>query len=128
LRYYDDNPGLGVWMTVERATETPLGLHVLNHIQGEALIQVGFILAKHAWGRGVASEMAAALLRYGFTTLALTRIVAITAPDNVASQRALLTIGLHRRGDRSFPHPAYTAAGPQAFFERNAEDWLQERG
>ena len=126
LRYYDEHPGLGVWMTLERATKTPLGLHVLNHVQGETLIQVGFILAKRAWGKGVASEMGAALLQYGFTQLGLPYIVGITAAGNLASQHVLLKIGLHRNGDRSFPHPAYASAGPQAFFERSAEDWLRE--
>ena len=127
LRYYDEQPGLGVWMTLERATQAPLGLHVLNHIQGEPLIQVGFILSKDAWGRGVASEMGEALLRYGFTQLGLARIAGITDPQNLGSQQVLLKIGLHRDGERSFPHPAYAASGPQAYFERNAEDWLRER-
>src|SRR6185503_13759841 len=56
LRYYDEHPGLGVWMTIERSTGAQLGLHVLNHIQGESMIQVGFILSKAAWGRGIATE------------------------------------------------------------------------
>jgi RimJ/RimL family protein N-acetyltransferase len=38
LRYYDEPPGLGVWMTLERATDTPVGLQVLNHVQGETLV------------------------------------------------------------------------------------------
>lgn len=86
LAYYDEHPGLGVWMTVERSTGMPLGLHVLNHIHGETMIQVGFILAKAAWGRGIASEMASALLRHGFVELALPRIVAITDLANTSSQ------------------------------------------
>lgn len=128
LRYYDEHPGLGVWMTVHRATEAPLGLHVLNNIHGETMIQVGFILAKAAWGQGIASEMGTALLRYGFGNLGLPRIVAITDPGNHASQHALLKMGLHRNGERSFPHPAYAAEGPQAFFERDAVSWLAEAG
>ena len=42
LRYYGEHPGLGIWMTVERATGTQLGFHLLNHIRGESIIQVGF--------------------------------------------------------------------------------------
>ena len=46
---------------------------------------------------------------------------------NVASQRVLEKIGLERRGERSFPHPAYAAGGPLAWFEREADAWLAER-
>ena len=52
------HPGLGVWMTVERATGERLGFHLLNNIQGETFIQIGFALGKGAWGRGIGTKMA----------------------------------------------------------------------
>ena len=52
LQYYDEHPGLGIWMTVERATGACLGFHLLNHIRGESIVQIGFMLAKSAWGKG----------------------------------------------------------------------------
>lgn len=70
LQYYDEYPGLGIWMTVERSSGAPVGFHLLNHIQGESIIHVGFALVKPAWGRGIGTEMAAAVLRYGFVDLA----------------------------------------------------------
>ena len=70
--------------------------------------------------------MSLALLRYGYTRLGLPTIVAIADLENHASQRALLKSGLHRRGERSFPHPAYAAFGALAWFERSAQDWLNE--
>src|SRR5688572_16519924 len=57
LQYYDEHPGLGVWMTIERATGRRVGFHLLNHIQGESIIQVGYTLIKPMWGRGLATEM-----------------------------------------------------------------------
>jgi RimJ/RimL family protein N-acetyltransferase len=126
LQYYEAHPGLGMWMTVERSTGDRLGFHLLNHIQGESLIQVGFILDKPAWNRGFGTEMARALLQYGFVDLGLPRIVAIAALENLASQHVLTKIGLHRHGERAFPHPAYAASGPMAWFERDAADWLAE--
>ena len=126
LRYYDQHPGLGIWMTVDRATGSALGFHLLNHIQGETFIQVGFVLARAAWGRGVATEMGRAILRHGFTILALPRIVGIAHIDNHGSQHVLAKIGLHRKGVRAFTHPAYAAAGPMAWFERERGDWVEE--
>jgi len=126
IDYYEKHPGLGIWMTVERASGASVGLHLLNHIQGEAHIQVGYQLLPPYWGRGYATEMARAVLRYGFEALRLPRIVAITDLPNVDSQRVLLKIGLHRHGERAFAHPAYASQGPLAWFERDAADWLAQ--
>jgi RimJ/RimL family protein N-acetyltransferase len=128
LDYYDAHPGLGVWQTVERQTGTPIGFHVLNNIQGESIIQVGYFLMKPAWGRGYATEMARALLRHGFAELGLPRIAAIAERDNVASHHVLTKIGLRRNGERAFTHPAYAYAGPMAWFEREATEWLAVSG
>ena len=128
LDYYDAQPGLGVWQTVERATGTPVGFHVLNTIQGESIIQVGYFLLKPAWGRGYATEMALALLRFGFVERRLPHIAGMAELDNLASQRVLTKIGLRRNGERAFPHPAYAQAGPMAWFERTGDEWIAERG
>jgi RimJ/RimL family protein N-acetyltransferase len=128
LKYYDDNPGLGSWMTIERATGTPIGFHLLNNIQGESYIQIGFVLGKPYWAKGFGTEMALALVRYGFVDLGLPQIVGITNLDNHRSQHVLQKVGLRRHGERAFAHPAYSAAGPLAWFERDAADWLAERG
>ena len=127
LRYYELHPTLGIWMTTERATGDRVGFHLLNHIQGESIIQIGFTLSKASWGRGYATEMAAALLRYAFVDLALPRMCGMATLANVASQRVLTKICLHRNGERRFPHPAYAAEGPMAWFERNRDEWLHER-
>ena len=127
LDYYDAYPGLGNWLTVERETGLEVGMHLLNHIRGESIVQVGFFVKTFAWGRGYATEMAAALLRHGFVTLGLPRIAGMAALDNTRSQRVLARVGLHRNGERSFSHPMYAAVGPMAWFERDAADWLAER-
>lgn len=128
LEYYEQNPGLGMWVTEERSSGERVGFHLLSNIQGESIIQVGFGLVKSAWGKGFGTEMASAVLRYGFVDLALPRIVAIANLENLASQHVLLKIGLHRNGERSFAHPAYAAQGPLAWFERDRDDWMAECG
>jgi ribosomal-protein-alanine N-acetyltransferase len=126
LQYYEEHPGLGIWMTVESATGRPVGFHLLNHIRGESIIQIGYTLERAAWGKGFATEMAAAVLRYGFVDLNLPRIVGMASLQNHASQRVLEKIGLERRGERAFPHPDYAAEGPMAWFERDRADWQIE--
>lgn len=121
--YYEQHPGLGVWATIERSSGECVGLHLLNNIRGETDIQVGYLLYPEYWGRGYATEMAVRVLRYGFETLGLPQIAAITDLENLASQRVLLKAGLLRKGERSLAHPAYQP-GPLAWFERDAADWL----
>jgi RimJ/RimL family protein N-acetyltransferase len=59
---------------------------------------LGFILAREAWGCGYASEAALALLEAGFADLRLTRIFATCDVDNLASARVMERIGLRRQG------------------------------
>ena len=66
----------------------------------KAEIEVGYILKRAAWGRGIATEARGRLLRFGFEATDLDEIVAITDPDNVASQHVLLKCGLRSEGPR----------------------------
>ena len=51
-----------------------------------------------AWGQGFATEGATRLVRYGFDALELDRIIGVTDPANVASQRVLMKAGLADAG------------------------------
>ena len=126
LEYYERHPGLGMWATMERASGQCVGFHVLNHIQGETDVQVGYALFADAWGKGYATEMTMGLLRYGFGTLQLPVIVAITNLANTPSQQVLLKAGLRRNGERLFAHPAYADQGPMAWFEAHRVAWLAQ--
>ena len=126
LAYYEANPGLGIWATMLRGSGACIGFHMLNNIQGESLIQVGYRLFPRYWGQGYATEMSMALLRYGYTQLGLNSLSAIAEPANSASRHVLLKAGLHERGERSFPHPAYAKVPAFVYFERAAQDWLNE--
>lgn len=125
LPYYEEHPGLGNWVTISRSSGETLGFHLLNYIRGESHVQVGFFLKPAHWGHGYATEMATALLHYGFTTLDLPQIVGIASLGNLASQRVLEKSGLERNGVRDFSHPVYAGHGPFAWFERDATDWPQ---
>lgn len=62
-------------------------------------IEIAYRLPYAQWGHGYATEMARAVLEHGLTTLGLQRIVGLTWPENVASQRVLEKIGMQREAD-----------------------------
>jgi ribosomal-protein-alanine N-acetyltransferase len=62
--------------------------------------EVGYELARAWWGRGLAPEAVAAVVRYGFTAIGLHRIEAGVLPDNVASVRVLEKLGFSEEGTR----------------------------
>lgn len=86
------------WHVEERAAPGFIGWCGLFPLEDSGLIEIGYRFARAAWGRGFASEAAAAALDYGFRTLALARIVAVSHPGNAASHRVLRKIGLRDRG------------------------------
>ncbi len=61
-------------------------------------MEIGYRFARAAWGRGLATEAAAAAPDHGFRMLALDPIVAVSHPDNTASHQVLHKIGLRRAG------------------------------
>jgi ribosomal-protein-alanine N-acetyltransferase len=68
-------------------------------------VEVGWRLARHAWGKGYATEAARASLDYGFGVLGLPEIVSFTVPGNTRSRAVMTRIGMtHDPGD-DFDHP-----------------------
>ncbi|PZN92266.1 MAG: GNAT family N-acetyltransferase [Alphaproteobacteria bacterium] len=78
----------------------------------EGAIEIGWRLARDAWGAGYAREAAAACLDWGFANLPDDRIIAITTPGNVRSWGLMLRLGMVRRHDLDFAHPALAADDP----------------
>jgi RimJ/RimL family protein N-acetyltransferase len=68
-------------------------------------VEIGWRLARRFWGKGLATEGAQAAMRYGFETLRLREIVAITVPANVRSRRVMDKIGLKHYPELDFDHP-----------------------
>ena len=91
---------LGFWPVVERATGRVIGHALLQYakINGEDRVELGYGFARASWGQGYATELARALLRYGFDTLNLTEIYGVVIPENTASRRVLEKIGMHNLG------------------------------
>lgn len=68
-------------------------------------VEIGWRLAQAYWGRGYASEAARAALRFGFASLRLDEIVALTAVGNEPSRKVMQRLGMTRSPADDFDHP-----------------------
>lgn len=57
-------------------------------------VEIGWRLARAHWGRGLATEAAAAALRFAFTDTGLDRLVGVHVVGNDASARIMLKLGM----------------------------------
>ena len=86
--------GFGRWALIEKQTQKLIGWCGLLYLENTGEVEIGYGLAKQYWGKGLASEAAAATMTYGFGQLGLARIVAITYPENLTVQRVLEKLGM----------------------------------
>lgn len=98
--------GYGVWALRDRAMGAfvgQCGLSVLPNGETEVL----YALGKPWWGRGLASEAAAAAVDFGFRQAELAEIVALAVPENTASRRVMEKLGMTFEGIRDdyYSHP-----------------------
>ncbi len=85
--------------------EAPITYFVVEH-EGEAIgtagfwqgDEVGYILHRDLWGRGLGSELLDALIDFGFDRLKLKQITADVDPRNTASVQMLLRAGFVETG------------------------------
>jgi [ribosomal protein S5]-alanine N-acetyltransferase len=94
--------GFGEWATVERSTGDMVGLCGLIHwddIDGVDELEVAYLLARSAWGRGLGTEVAGAIRDHAHSTLQRRRLVSCIYPDNAASIRVATKIGMHHEKD-----------------------------
>ena len=75
-------------------------------------VEVGWRLAFDCWGRGLATEGARALVRYGFEVLGLDSVVSFTVPENLRSRRVMERIGMTHDPRDDFDHPLLPEGHP----------------
>ncbi|MGH6902339.1 MAG: GNAT family N-acetyltransferase [Geminicoccaceae bacterium] len=91
-------PAGGIWVVERQGQPGFLGWCGLFPLEDSGLIEIGYRYRRAAWGQGIATEAARAVLDHGFRALGIDPIVGVTDPDNLASQRVLEKIGLRARG------------------------------
>ncbi|MFI7098682.1 GNAT family N-acetyltransferase [Streptomyces sp. NPDC050161] len=106
--------GYGWWAVEVRATGEFIGFAGLDRVD-EGLpftgVEAGWRLARRAWGHGYATEAGRAALDFGFETLGLSEILAITTATNLRSRAVMQRLGMTRDPADDFDDPE-APAGP----------------
>jgi|ERR1700744_2261083 len=104
-RIFMDNlkPGDGIigrWGIFSRADGDFIGMCLLRLFDdGSDSIELGYAIGYNYWGKGIASEMAIALLAWAFKIKPDAKFVAVTDLANIPSQRVLEKAGMQRDGN-----------------------------
>lgn len=109
--------GVGFWALERKEDGAFIGFAGLNCIGHAALPivgewEVGWRLARQAWGHGYATEAGRFALAHGFDSMKLPRILAYTARSNLPSERVMQRLGMVRAADLDFDHPAVPEGHP----------------
>jgi len=101
LRAYPDyrERGYGRWALALKADGHVVGFNGLKYLPELGETDLGFRLRTEFWGQGLATESSLSIVRYGFETLGLERIVGLVLPQNVASIRVLEKVGMRLSGN-----------------------------
>jgi RimJ/RimL family protein N-acetyltransferase len=85
--------GYGHWAVEEKATGAMIGRIGFLNPEGWPGFEIGWTLARHAWGKGFATEGAKAALQYAFNELDQPHVISLIHPENAPSMRVAERIG-----------------------------------
>ena len=97
---------LGVWCAEESNTKDFVGWFMLKK-NGHQYPELGFMLPRHKWGKGFATEISERFLEYAFTQLRYKKVLATTVSDNLPSISVLKKIGMVQSEINSSEDPDY---------------------
>lgn len=92
--------GSGQQLVIERTTDQRVigAILLFKYDEASARLEVGYVLGRHAWHQGYATEALRAVLNSVFTAWGIRRIEAEVNPDNHASAALLLRLGFVQEG------------------------------
>ena len=97
-RIESDHGALGWWLIETRDDAAFQGVAALLPMPEGGDVELAYRLTRVSWGRGIATEAATALVDQAFGRVGLPQLVAVTFPENVASQRVLQKVGFQYDG------------------------------
>jgi [ribosomal protein S5]-alanine N-acetyltransferase len=121
LREHYRTQGFGVWAVVDRHTHKIIGRAGLQHLSEVEEVEVSYAFLPDQWGKGLATEVAGALVAYGLERVNFPRIVATVSPANKASIRVLEKIGMHSE------RVLELAGGKTLLFSVSRSEWESQK-
>jgi ribosomal-protein-alanine N-acetyltransferase len=85
---------IGFCAIVEKRTDRFIGWCGLWQLKETDELEIGYAIARDAWGKGFATEAARVFLQYGFEQLKPEKIVGVAEPENVSSRRVMEKLGM----------------------------------
>jgi RimJ/RimL family protein N-acetyltransferase len=111
--------GFGIWTFRDTLAGQFVGYCGLRRVVVESRdeVELLYALLPAYWGRGLATEMAQAVLALGFGRLGLADVVAYTLPTNRASRRVMEKAGF------SYERDIVHAGLPHVLYRLTAAEW-----
>lgn len=119
-----DRHGYGLWVFRDKADGRFVGRAGLHNtrVGGEDGVELAYALMAEFWGRGIATEMAGAILMVAFEQLGIAELVCFTLTTNRASQRVMEKVGF--KYERDIVH----AGLPHVLYRIAASEWKKRSG
>ncbi|WP_321475634.1 GNAT family N-acetyltransferase [uncultured Paludibaculum sp.] len=112
-----DELGLCRWRLQRKDTGETIGFTGVGRLTDVEDLELGWWLGRAHWGQGYATEAGRAALRDAFERCGLTRVISITVPQNLPSQRVMRRLGLLPRGRMVY------AGKEQVVFGTTRDEW-----
>ncbi|MBS2029074.1 MAG: GNAT family N-acetyltransferase [Deltaproteobacteria bacterium] len=96
--------GFGLMAAVEKLTGQCIGRcgYLVQSVEGRQELELAWAIARERWGRGFATEAAAALRDHAFGAMGRERVISLVRPENVASAAVAKKIGMQVEGEVPF--------------------------
>jgi [ribosomal protein S5]-alanine N-acetyltransferase len=96
---------LDLWPVVDKGSGVVMGHCGLlpKTVESREEVELVYVIAPTFWGRGYATEAAAAIRDYAFRILNLGRLVSLIDPAHTASERVALKVGMQFEGNTVRP-------------------------
>ncbi|WP_158786117.1 GNAT family N-acetyltransferase [Granulicella sp. L46] len=114
-----DRDGFTMFAVEDRTDQSFLGVLGAQTMRFEIpnlpqpAVEIGWRLASQAQGRGLATEGAHAIINHLRNETTIREVVAITTPDNLASQNVMRKLNMTVRPELTFDHPLIAADHPR---------------
>ncbi len=91
-----ESSGLGLWLVSDLKNGTPFGQVgvVQQTVEGRALLEVGYMIHRDFWRKGIAFEAAIACRDYAFETQNADAVHSLIRPVNIPSQGVARKLGM----------------------------------